>query len=78
MTFVYVNEDGEVFSNDEIQRKDMCFICGRLGETEDEDAFIDGALPTISDETVSSRADVCRECLKDGLTEEQLDEAFGK
>jgi len=78
MTFVYVNEDGEVFSNDEIQRKDRCFICGRLGETEDEDAFIEGALPTISDETVSSRADVCRECLKDGLTEEQLDEAFGK
>jgi hypothetical protein len=78
MTSVYVKEDGEVFSKDEIQRKDMCFICGRLGETEDEDGFIDGGLPTISNETVSSRADVCRECLKDGLTEEQLEEAFRK
>jgi len=78
MTFVYVKEDGEVFSNDEIQRKDMCFICGRLGETEDEDGFIDGALPSISDETISNREDVCRECLKEGLTEEQIQEAIGE
>lgn len=78
MTSVYVKEDGEVFNKDEIQRKDKCFICGKLGENKTEDGFIDGALPTISNETVSSHTDVCRECLKNGLTEEQLDEAFGK
>jgi len=78
MTSVYVKEDGQVFSKDEIQRKDMCFICGKLGKDVTDDGFVEGALPTISDETVSSRADVCRECLKNGLSEEQLEEAFGK
>jgi len=78
MTSVYQKKDGEVFNKDEIQRKDACFICGKLGEEEDEDGFMDGTLPTISSGDHSESEDVCRDCLNKGLTESQIFGAIGE
>lgn len=78
MTGIYETEDGQQFKTDNLKRKSKCDFCGKLGAIPDGDDFIDGDLPSISGEGINGdRADICRNCLVDGVTKEQLNEEIG-
>jgi len=78
MTAIYETEDGEQIPADDVERKEKCDFCGKLGEMPDEDGFLDGQLINISGEGYAGdRADTCRECLVNGIPQDELDEAIG-
>jgi len=78
MTGVYETDDGQTFDTDEVQRKSRCDFCGQLGNVPDGDDFIDGDLPSLSGEGIhGDRADICRGCLLEGVSEEDLNEELG-
>jgi len=78
MAGVFETEDGTQYDIDDLERKEKCDFCGKLGEVPDEDGFLDGQLPSISGEGYAGdRGAACRECLINGLDEEQLNEVIG-
>lgn len=78
MAGVYETEDGEQYDMDDLERKEKCDFCGVLGEVPDEDGFLDGQLPNISGEGYAGdRGAICRECLIEGVSKEELDEVIG-
>lgn len=78
MTGVYRTQDGKEYSVEKTERIEKCDFCGKLGEIEGEDGFIDGDLPGITGETFKGdRGDICRDCLVNGVSEEQLNKVIG-
>lgn len=78
MTGVFQTKDGTQYNIDELERKEKCEFCGKLGDVPGEDGFIDGNLPSISGEGYpGGRGAVCRQCLIEGLDKEKLDEVIG-
>lgn len=78
MTGVYRTQDGKEYSVEETERIEKCDFCGKLGDIQGDDGFLDGDLPGISGETFKGdRGDICRQCLTEGVDQEKLDEVIG-
>jgi len=78
MASIYETDDGQEFHADDVKRKSKCDFCGRTGEIPDGDDFIDGDLPSLHGEGINGDyTDICRTCLKEGVSEEDLNENIG-
>jgi len=78
MAGVYETKDGEQYDMDDLERKEKCDFCGELGTIPDGDDFLDGELPSISGESHhGDRGAICRDCLEEGVSKEQIDEVIG-
>jgi len=76
MTGVFETEDGTQYHSDNLERKEKCDFCGKLGGVPDDDEFIDGKLPSLHNED-HDYTDICRECLVKGISKEKLEEELG-
>lgn len=75
---VYVTEDGKKYDYENLERKEKCTFCGELGDVPGEDELLDGQLPSLHGEPVNgSYANICRNCLQEGVSKEALNEAIG-
>lgn len=79
MAAIYETDDGTQFDTDNVKRKEKCDFCGKLGDIDDgEDNFNQGELPSLHGEGINGDyANICRECLKNGVSEEDINEAIG-
>lgn len=73
MTGVFETDDGTQYHTDELERKEKCDFCGKLGEVQGEDDFIDGQLLSLMNESHDS-ADICRNCIVEGVDQDKLQE----
>lgn len=81
MTYVYEDEDGNIYTDDELKQLDVCSICGanapEFNEEDDEEGFIDGEHPTLHNRGVSNGiASICFNCLENGVSRDKLEKAF--
>lgn len=79
MTAIYETKDGQQFEHENITRKEKCDFCNDVtGDISDGDQFIQGSLPRLSSEGhLGDSAEICRNCLIEGVTKDQLNEELG-
>lgn len=79
MSFVYITDDGEKISEDEVKTAKMCDYCGKLAKMKTgESVHTEAEMPSLHGEGMEGNySNVCRECLRNGLDDEEIKENIG-